>query len=117
MKKTFIQWLIISAIIMLMLPWLAVTFVKSDAGMAVCFMLFFAVNPVYFVVIGVFAGKDMKHLWSLPVVSAILFLIGTGVFFDMGETAFILYAMIYLILGVLSMLLSMLISKKMNENM
>lgn len=27
---------------MLAFPWLAVTFVKGDAGMAVCFLLFFA---------------------------------------------------------------------------
>ena len=41
------------------------------------------------------SGKDMKHLWSLPIISAVLFLIGTWLFFDMGETAFILYAVIY----------------------
>ena len=32
---------------MLVFPWLAVTFVKSDGGMAVCFILFFALNPIW----------------------------------------------------------------------
>ena len=95
--------------------WLAVTFVKGDAGMAVCFLLFFAVNPLYSVLIGVFAGKDVKHLWSLPVISAVLFLIGTWIFFDMGETAFILYAAVYLIIGIMAMLISMFIRKKTQE--
>ncbi len=54
MKKSFILWLIVSAVIMLVLPWLAVTFVKGDGGMAVCFLLFFAINPLYFVIIGVY---------------------------------------------------------------
>lgn len=45
-----------------------------------------------------------KRLWSLPVISAALFLIGTWVFFDMGETAFILYAAVYLVLGIAAML-------------
>ncbi|NBH28932.1 hypothetical protein D3Z60_25220 [Lachnospiraceae bacterium] len=112
MKKNFILWLADSAVVILALPWLAVTLVKGDAGMAVCFLLFFAINPIYFVVTGIFAGKDMKHLWSLPVISAVLFLIGTWVFFDMGETAFILYAAVYLALGIAVMLISMLIRKK-----
>jgi len=37
-------------------PWLAVTFVGS-AGMTVCFILFFAINPVFSVICGVAAGK------------------------------------------------------------
>ena len=112
MKKNFILWLTASAVVILALPWLAVTLVKGDAGMAVCFLLFFALNPLYSVIFGVFAGKDMKHLWSLPIVSAALFLIGTWIFFDMGEMAFILYAVVYLVLGIVAMLISMIIRKK-----
>ena len=112
MKKNIILWLAASAVVMLAFPWLAVTFVKGDAGMAVCFLLFFAVNPLYSVIIGAFAGKDVKHLWSLPVISAVLFLIGTWLFFNMGETAFILYAAVYLVIGIMAMLISMLIRKK-----
>ena len=115
MKKNIILWMAASAVVMLAFPWLAVTFVKGDAGMAVCFLLFFAVNPLYSVLIGVFAGKDVKHLWSLPVISAVLFLIGTWIFFDMGETAFILYAAVYLIIGIMAMLISMFIRKKTQE--
>lgn len=106
MTKDYILCLIVSAIIMLMLPWLAVTFVKGDAGMSACFILFFGVNPIYSIIIGAFAGKDLRYLWSLPVISAVLFLIGTWIFFDMGETAFIIYAVVYLILGVPAMLIS-----------
>ena len=116
MKKNIILWLAVSAVIMLMLPWLAVTFVKGDTGMAVCLLLFYAVNPIYSVVIGAFAGKDVKHLWSLPVISAALFLIGTWIFFDMGETAFILYAVIYLALGIAAMLLSVFIGRKVKRS-
>lgn len=112
MKKNIILWLAASVAVMLAFPWLAVTFVKGDAGMAVCFLLFFVVNPSYSVIIGAFAGKDVKHLWSFPIVSAALFLMGTWIFFDMGETAFILYAVVYLALGIAAMLISMLIRKK-----
>ncbi len=80
MKKNTILWMAASAVVMLAFPWLAVTFVKGDAGMAVCFLLFFAVNPVYSAIIGTFAGKDIRRLWSLPVISAMLFLIGKECF-------------------------------------
>ena len=112
MKKNIILWVAASMAVMLALPWLAVAFVNGDAGMAVCFLLFFAVNPLYSVIIGAFAGKDVKHLWNLPIVSAVLFLIGTWIFFDMGETAFILYAAVYLVIGIMAVLISMLIRKK-----
>ena len=112
MKKNFVCWLAVSAVVMLVLPWVAVTFVKGDAGMAVCFLLFYAINPIYSVAIGAFAGRDMKRLWSLPVISAVLFLCGTWIFFDMDETAFILYAAVYLVLGIVVMLISMCIKKK-----
>lgn len=115
MKKNIILWVASSAVVMLAFSWLAVTFVKGDAGMAVCFLLLFAVNPLYSVIIGAFAGKDVKHLWSLPVISAVLFLIGTWIFFDMGETAFILYAAVYLVIGIMAMLISMFIRKKTQE--
>ena len=82
MKNNFILWIIISLAIMLVLPWLAVFFVKGDAGMAVCFILFFAVNPIYSVIMGIFAGKN------------------------------ILYAGVYLILGIAAMTISMIIHRK-----
>lgn len=47
MKKNIILWLAVSAVVMLALPWLAVTFVNGDAGMAVCFLLFSLFGIVY----------------------------------------------------------------------
>ncbi len=109
MKHNKTVWLILSAIIMLLLPWTAVTFIKGDNGMAVCFILFFGVNPIYSVIAGAFAGRNSRQMWYLPVVSAVLYLAGTWLFFDVGETAFILYAGFYLVLGIAAMLISMFI--------
>ncbi len=112
MKDHVDSWLAVSAVVMLAFPWTAVTFVKGDGGMAVCFLLFFAVNPVYSVMAGWFAGKEIRSLWSIPMISAGLFLAGTWIFFDMGETAFILYAAAYLVLGTAGMLCSILAGRK-----
>ena len=90
---------------MLGVPWLAATF-ASDSGMAVCFLLFFVIDPVFSLVCGIFAGKNIKQLWMLPIIIAGMFLAGVWLFFEMEETAFLLYSIAYLIIGAASMLLS-----------
>lgn len=112
MRKSYLIGLAVSAAIMVLLPWLTVTFVKGDAAMAVCFLLFFGVNPIFSIAMGVFAGKGMKALWSLPILTPALFVLGTWAFFGMGEPAFLLYAGIYLILGMISVGITHLLSKK-----
>ncbi len=106
MKQRFLRWLAASAVIMLLLPFLAVTFVPGDGAMAVCFLLFYLINPVFSLVAGSCAGRNWKRLWFLPVLSALLFLVGTWIFLDMGEPAFLLYAAVYLILGGAAMAVS-----------
>ena len=113
--KKIIFWLIFSAFVMFILPWLAVTLIKSDGGMAACFILFFAVNPVFSIILGIFASEDIRKSWWLPVISAVFFLAGTWIFFDMGEAAFIMYAAGYLVLGIAAMLVSAFIRKKTKE--
>ena len=105
MKKT-VLWLALSLLIMLAFPWLAVRFVGGDGGMAVCFLLFFAVDPLHSVLLGVFAGRHAKTRWALPLVSAALFLAGAWALFDPRETAFLLYAAGYLFLGYAAMLIT-----------
>lgn len=83
---------------MILLPFLVVTFVKGDNGMAICFILFYAINPLFSIYLGYKADK-----WIYPVVNSLLFLVGTGIFFDIGEIAFVYYAMVYLILGLITM--------------
>lgn len=115
--KKIIAWLIASAAILLALPWLAVTFVKSDAGMAVSLFLFFVLNPIYAICAGAYAGKDIKKFWVLPVITALFFLAGAWWFFELGESDFILYALVYLILGIAAMLLSQFVRKKRQKNL
>ena len=109
--KKLIAWAISAVILMIGFPWLAVTFAGS-AGMAVCFILFFAINPLYSVVCGVFAGKNIKQLWGLPILTAGLFLAGAWLFFEMGETAFLLYCGCYLVIGIVAMMISAFVNKR-----
>lgn len=112
MKTKFLGWLAGSAAVMLLLPWGAVTFVKSNAGMAVTLLLFFVIDPIYALIAGAFAGRNIKGLWSVPFLVAILFLLGAWIFFDMGESAFAIYAGVYLVIGIIAMLVSARIHSK-----
>ena len=103
--KPFMTWTILAMLLMIGCPWLAVEFAGS-AGMAVCFILFFAVNPLFSVVCGAFAGKNIRQLWALPIITAGSFLAGVWLFFEMGEPAFLLYCGCYLMIGMIAMLIS-----------
>ena len=109
MKKELIFRTAVSVIIMLILPWLAAAFANGDAGMAVCILLFYVINPLYALLVGFAAGKDIRRLWSMPVIPAVLFPAGAWTFFARRESAFLLYAAVYLILGAAAMLVSALI--------
>ena len=42
-------------IVMFGFPWASVTFAPGDAGMAICFVLFFGVNTTVSMFVGIFA--------------------------------------------------------------
>ena len=106
MKKVLFLWLIITVIIMWGLPWFGITFAPADAGMAVCFLLWYAVNPVYSVLSGVYAGMEIKKRWWQPAAVAVLYVAGTWMFFEFGETAFLVFGAVYLAISAIAMLIS-----------
>ena len=61
---------LIAALVALLFPWLAVTLVRGDGGMAVCFLLFFAVNPVTAILLGIFSGRNIRGAWFQPLLFA-----------------------------------------------
>ncbi len=102
----------VSAALMLLFPWCAVNFIKGDGGMAACFLLFFAVNPMAAVAMGVISGRNVRSSWFQPILLAVLFLLGAWAFFNMGEKAFLLYAAVYLFLGCAAMLATSFVVRK-----
>ena len=76
--KTIIPWMLATAVIMLVFPWLAVTFIKGDGGMAACFILFFAVNPIYAICSGAYAGKNIKKFGYYQLSQRYSFCLGHG---------------------------------------
>lgn len=112
MKRNVACYLVSTAAVMVLLPWLTVKTVKSDAGFAVVLLLLFAVDPVWCAAAGTWAGKDCRRLWAVPLLSAALFVAGTWICFEPGETAFLLYGGIYLGIGLIAMGISHILQKR-----
>lgn len=93
-------------IVMLLLPMLAVHVLQGDDGMAVAFLLFFAVDPTLAVLLGILAGSEWRRLWWIPPLTALslpfLFSLTVG---EMVWDLFI-YAAICLLAGMIPMLLT-----------
>ena len=112
--KKYIKWTVFSLAILFILPLLAAKFAGSS-GMALCFIMFFAINPIFFVVEGIAIGKEIKKHWFMPLVSALIYLLSMWVVFDMGETAFILYSGIYLAIGIVVMLITFAVNHRKEQ--
>ena len=110
--KQYYKWFLLSAVVMIGLPLAAVALAPAEAGMAICFILFFALDPIYSVFIGYVAGYGKKMIWQLPVVTEILFVLGSWIFFSMGESLFVILAFIYLVMS----LGAMLVARMLNRN-
>lgn len=115
MVKRNVLYAFISAGIMILFPLCAVKLVNGDAGMAICFILFFAVNPIAAVFIGIAAGRNIRGHWFQPLLLSVLFILGTWVLFDMGERAFLIYGAAYLVIGYIAALLTALLMKKKSK--
>lgn len=93
---------------MFILPFMIARLASECSGMALCMIAFFIINPMYSAILGYRCGKDVKGMWNLPLVSAIAFLAGTWLFFDIKEPWFIVYAVVYLAIGWIAMGIRML---------
>ena len=103
MKSYFFKvllWIIAATMIMLGLPWLAKM------------ILFYAIDPVFSIVMGACAGQDIKGYWYMPIGNAGLFLLGIWLYMSKDLTQFYSYAVVYLALGLVSMIISLFARKR-----
>ena len=105
-NRTITIWLAVTILVMFALPFAVARLASECSGMAFCMILFFIINPIYSAVLGFRCGRDVVRMWNLPLVSAIAFLTGTWIFFDIHELWFIAYAGIYLAIGYIAMFIS-----------
>lgn len=116
MKKN-IAALVVIALVMVACPWAAVTFAPGDAGMAICFVLFFGVNSMCSLYVGIFSGLAIRQRWYLPFLNAAIFLLGTWLIFDWGNPDFYGYAIAYLAIALVAVLTTIIVVRNIRKNM
>lgn len=116
MKKN-IAALILIAVVMILLPGAAVAFAPGDAGMAICFVLFFGVNSLCSLYVGIYSGLDIRQRWYLPAVNAALFLLGVWTVFDWGNPDFYGFAIAYLAVSLLAMLTTVIVVRNIRKEL
>ncbi len=77
---------------------------------------YFSLSILYSAIVGALAGADGKINWLQTFITPILFWIGTAIAFDIGERAFIVYAIVYAVIILVSMFISYLINRKKVKN-
>lgn len=98
-RRVIMTWIAVTITIMFALPFTIARLASECSGMALCIILFFIVNPIYSAILGYRCGRNIRQMWSIPLVSSVAFLAGTWMFFDIKELWFIIYATVYLTIG------------------
>ena len=110
MKKQQIWcWLGTSALLMLLIPGLSRIFIHSHWLTGIAMLLMLLIYPIDFLILGIFAGLNAEKRWWLPFPTAVLFLIGMRVSFQWWFSASLGFALPYLALAMVVMLITMLI--------
>jgi hypothetical protein len=100
--KKLLYWSLGATVLMIGGPCFAVCYGGMD-GMGLCFLLFLAINPTFSFVSGIFAGREIRRLWPLPLITSGLFIVGATILFAPLDPAFFLYGAIYLGIGSIAM--------------
>lgn len=101
MKKRIIASVLLSLITMFLLPLVSLKFIGGNDALGILLIYLLAVGPIVSVVIGVLSGFSNKILWYLPVINAAIFLISLVVIVGFA-VEYIIFALIYLALGIIA---------------
>ena len=93
-----------------LIPWLVCFVIRSDAAMAICFILWYAIDPVFAIAAGMFAGRDPRRMWYVPLLIPALFILASWTCFEWGDPAYITYALMYLLMGGTTMFVFLLLT-------
>ena len=116
MKKNLYAFIIIG-VIMLLCPWAVVAFAPHDAGMAISFLLFYGVDALCSLYVGIWSGLRVKERWYLPLVNGAAFLLGVWTGYDWGNPDFYGFAIAYLVVSLLAMMVTVFVVRGIRREM
>ena len=89
--------------VLLIAPLAVLNFANPMDGMGLMFLLFFAVNPIASIFVGILSGASVKKLWWTPLLFGVMFLLCWWLALQEIVLDLVVYAVIYLLLGMIAM--------------
>lgn len=96
-------WLFGEAALALLAPWLAASSASAEAGMITILLLLFAADPMYALLLGIYAGGDVRRRFWHPFLFAGMDLLGLWFSLDWGNPDFLFYVLFCLGVGLIGM--------------
>ena len=109
--KTLCYWLIGFLGLFFGLPFISLK-INSLDGLGFMLLLFFIINPLFFVVCGIFSGLKLKKRWYLSLVGILFYLLGVWITLDFGNLDCFIYCGFYIVVSYFSMIITALIKQK-----
>ena len=88
---------------LLIAPLAVLNFANPMHGMGLMFLLFFGVDPVASIIVGSLSGASVKKLWWSPLLFGVMFLLCCWLALQEIVLDLVVYAVIYLLLGMIAM--------------
>ena len=114
--RKIIYVVIFMVVVLFLLPLIIVNVSSADAGLILCLSLFFIVNPLASIACGIYSGFNIKKMWFVPIIFALVFLASTWMIFAAGELIFVVYSGAYLLVGYIALLATYLIRRIAKSN-
>lgn len=99
-------------VILFFIPLVLINIVKLHDVMGIMMLLFFVVNIISAMIVNLIVGQDIKKLWWLPILFSLVFLLSYWIVLNEIIIDLMIYAFIYLILGIVFMIISYFVTKK-----
>ncbi|MGI6608061.1 MAG: hypothetical protein ACOX1F_03665 [Erysipelotrichaceae bacterium] len=116
MEVKFIEILGYTIALIAFCPYVIINFLPAYTVSASLFILMYFINPVYCIMVGIVAGRDVKKRLVYIFLPAIVFIVSYSVIFNFWEPGFIFYGLVYLIISSAALLITEYI-KKRNEKL
>ncbi len=115
MEVKFFEILAYTIALIAFCPYVVVQFLVTKTVSASLFVLMYIINPIYCIMIGVVASKNVKKDFILIFLPAIVFIISYSIIFKVIELGFIFYGFIYLLISLIALLIALYIKKRKEQ--
>lgn len=87
-------------------PILLMRLTTQETGMGMMLFLLMLVNPLFCLMLGIVAGKDIYNSLYYPFIPLIIFVAAMTIFFDNFEMTFLVYGIVYFVITLVSMIVT-----------